>query len=312
MRKPRLSIQEQVEHMKSQGIQFQCMSEMEAAEYLEESTYYFKIKAYAKLFDKYLKPEKNNQYINLDFAYLVDLSIIDAGIRRLIMKLSLDIEHYLKVALLRDFNKTSSDGYTLIEKFISFNRKHFDDEMKGKREGKACSNLILQYEGEFAIWNFVEVIAFRDFQELYNYFYSLHGIELHGTQNGPYKHLIYPVRILRNAAAHNNCLINSLRIPYVSQEKFNNNPQVAAYLGHYINNKTLNTNLSKPFIHDFCVMLYLYCLLAPKRARVHMLGEVKDYFETRVIKHQGYYEKNPTLVSAYNFLAKAVKVFYDF
>ena len=49
MRKPRLSVQEQVEHMKSQGIQFQCMNELEAAEYLEESTYYFKIKAQFKL-----------------------------------------------------------------------------------------------------------------------------------------------------------------------------------------------------------------------------------------------------------------------
>lgn len=312
MKKPRLSIQEQIDHMKSQGIHFQCMNEIEASEYLEESTYYFKIKAYAKLFEKYSKPEKNNQYINLDFAYLMDLSIIDAGIRRLIMKLSLDIEHYLKVALLRDFNKTSSDGYSLIERFISFNKKHFDDEMKGKREGKACSNLILKYEGEFAIWNFIEVIAFRDFQELYNYFYTVHGLELYQKNFGPYKHLIYPVRILRNAAAHNNCLINSLRIPYVSQEKFNNNPQVAAYLGNYINNKTLNTNLSKPFIHDFCVMLYLYCLIAPKRARVHMIGEMKDYFETRVIKHQSYYEKNPTLVSAYKFLVKAIDVFNAF
>ena len=312
MKKPRLSIQEQIYHMRSQGIQFHCMNEAEASKYLEESTYYFKIKAYSKLFDKYVKPEKNNQYINLDFAFLVDLSIIDAGIRRLIMKLSLDIEHYLKVALLRDFNKTTADGYSLIEKFISFDQKHFDEEMKGKRDGKACSNLIQKYEGEFAIWNFVEVITFRDFQELYNYFYKIYGVEFYGRDYGPYKHLFNPVRILRNAAAHNNCLINSLRIPYVSQEKFNNNPQVAAYLGNYINNKTLNTNLSKPFIHDFCVMLYLYCLIAPKRARDHMIGEMKDYFETRVIKHQCYYEKNPTLVSAYKFLAKVIDVFNAF
>lgn len=312
MKKPRLSIQEQIEHMKSQGIKFECMDESDAAEYLEESTYYFKIKAYAKLFDKYQKPEKNNQYINLDFAYLMDLSIIDAGLRKLIMKLSLDIEHYLKVALLRDFNKTKSDGYTLVERFISFDPTHFEKEMRDKRNGKACSNLVQKYEGEFALWNFIEVLSFRDFQMLYNYFYKMYGPELYGKTTSPFTHLINPVRILRNAAAHNNCLINSLRIPYIDLKDFNNNPQVASYLGKFINNKTLNTNLSKPFIHDFCVMLYLYCLVAPKRARVHMLGEIQGFFSGRVVKWKQYYEKNATLVSAYNFLENAVEVFYNY
>ena len=312
MRKPRLSVQEQVEHMKSQGIQFQCMNELEAAEYLEESTYYFKIKAYAKLFDKYTKAEKKDQYINLDFAYLVDLSIIDAGIRRHILKMSLDIEHYLKVALLRDFNKTHADGYSIVENFIARNKQHFDDEMKAKRRGKACSNLIEKYENEFAIWNFIEVITFRDFEDLYNYFYSQYGDELYGKKVGPYKYFFHPVRILRNAAAHNNCLINSLRTPYVAPEKMNKNYQIASFLGKSIHNKTLNTNLSKPFIHDFCVMIYLYCLVAPKRVRIHMIGELKEYFETRVVKHQCYYEKNPTLVSAYNFLVKAIEAFIEF
>ena len=313
MQKPRLSIQEQIEHMKSQGIQFHEMNEVDAACYLEESTYYFKIKAYAKLYEKYSKPEKNNQYINLDFAYLVDLAIIDAGVRRLILKLSLDIEHYLKVALLRDFNKTKADGYALVSELISMNQKHFDEEMKSKRVGKACSNLIEKYENGFAIWNFIEVISFSDFESLYNFFYSRYGSELYGKDNGPYKYFVHPVRILRNAAAHNNCLINSLRIPYITPDKLNRNHQIASFLGkQHISNKTLNTNLSKPFIHDFCVMLYLYCQIAPKRARVHMIGEIRDYFQIRMIKHKQYYEKNATLSSAYKFITNVIGVFYDY
>lgn len=296
--------------MKNQGIQFVCMSEEDAAKYLEESTYYFKIKAYAKLFDKYSKAEKSHKYINLDFAYLVDLAIIDAGLRRIIMKVSLDIEHYLKVALIRDFNKTSEDGYEIVDKFISFNREHIERELKDKSEGKACSNLIRKYDGNFAIWNIVEVLSFGEFQGLYSYFYRLHGQELYGKDESPFFHFIPPVRLLRNAAAHNNCLISSLRTPYVSAEKFNNNPKVAAFLGDYIGNKTLNTNLSKPFIHDFCVMLYLYRMLAPERARAHTMSEIKDFFETRVVRNRSYYQKNLTLTSAYNFLLKVSDVFY--
>lgn len=312
MKKPRLSVFEQIEHMKSQGIQFYCMNEVDAAKYLEENTYYFKIKAYAKLFDKYSKPEKNNQYINLDFAYLVDLSKIDAGLRRIIMKLSLDIEHYLKVVLIRDFNKTDEDGYEIVSKFISFNKEHYEKEFRDKRDGKACSNLVNKYEGEFALWNIIEVLSLRDFHELYNYFYSRHGIEIYGKIESPYSHFIPPMRILRNAAAHNNCLINSLRTPYITQRQFNNNPQVAAFLGNYINNKTLNTNLSKPLIHDFCVMLYLYCMIAPRNARTHMIGEIKDFIDVRVIRHKEFYEKNSTLVSAYNFLKNVINVFNSY
>ena len=43
-----------------------------------------------------------------------------------------------------------------------------------------------------------------------------------------------------------------------------------------------------------------------------MIGELKEYFETRVVKHQCYYEKNPTLVSTYKFLLKAIEVFNEF
>lgn len=41
---PKLTIQEQIEHMKQQGILFNIVSEEEAIEFLKNNNYYFKIK----------------------------------------------------------------------------------------------------------------------------------------------------------------------------------------------------------------------------------------------------------------------------
>lgn len=57
MRK-KLTVVEQIEHMKSKGIQLNIIPEEQAEIYLKENTYYFKLKAYAKMFEKYNAGEK--------------------------------------------------------------------------------------------------------------------------------------------------------------------------------------------------------------------------------------------------------------
>lgn len=310
--KPRLSIDEQIEHMKNQGIKFTIINEEEAKSYLENNTYYFKIKAYAKLYEKYKNPEKQNIYINLEFAYLKELSIIDTILRKEIIKIALDIEHYLKTSLIRDFNKTDSDGYKIVYDFIKLNEDHWKKVFKQNSSGKACSNLIEKYKDNFAVWNIVEIMGLQEFQEFYSFFYSTYGQEIYGKNCGPYQYFINPIRILRNAAAHNNCLINSLRIPYVSEEKFNNNPEVSAFLGRNgIKNKSINTNMEKPFLHDFCVLLYLYNEVAPNKAKKYMFKDLKELFENRIAKNDCYFESNATILAAYKFIKNVIDMFYQ-
>lgn len=51
-RKPKLTVEEQIAHLKSKGVTFDLCSEEEAAECLSDRTYYFKLAAYRVLFDK--------------------------------------------------------------------------------------------------------------------------------------------------------------------------------------------------------------------------------------------------------------------
>ena len=51
--KPKLTIDEQIQNMKDKNIQFSIVNEKEAEKFLSYNNYYFKIKAYLKVFDKY-------------------------------------------------------------------------------------------------------------------------------------------------------------------------------------------------------------------------------------------------------------------
>ena len=51
-RKPLLTVEQQIEHLKSKGVTFKLCSEKDAAQYLSERTYFFKIAAYRTLFEK--------------------------------------------------------------------------------------------------------------------------------------------------------------------------------------------------------------------------------------------------------------------
>ena len=227
----------------------------------------------------------------------------------------MDIEHYLKAALLRDFNRSNEDGYGIVKDFIVRNPEHYEREFSQKRFGKACSNMVQKYDGQFSLWNIIEVLNFGDFQELYKFFYMRNGTSLYPTnkklQSGPFSYLINPVRILRNAAAHNNCLLNSLKTPYIAPDEFNRNPEVSAFLGsHGIKNRTLNTNMNKPLVHDFCVMLFLYHSVAPASAQKHMFSELRCLFCDRFTRYKEYYQnKNTTLLSAYEFVVKVINMY---
>lgn len=111
---PKLSIPQQIENMKKKGISFSIITEADARRFLSEHNYYYKLKAYAHNFDKYKDPAKNGQYINLDFAHLKDLSTIDAHLRKIILTMCIDLEHFLKVKMLNHCCMVDEDGYEII------------------------------------------------------------------------------------------------------------------------------------------------------------------------------------------------------
>ena len=78
--KKKLTIDEQIIDLEEKGVTFNIMNDDEAKIFLRYNNYYFKLKSYAS---NYPINPKNNKYVNLGFAYLVELSKIDMYFRKI-------------------------------------------------------------------------------------------------------------------------------------------------------------------------------------------------------------------------------------
>lgn len=305
--KLKLKLKEQVEYMRDKkGIQFNIVSEQEAYEFLRTSTYYFKLKAFAKNYEKYSNPntEQYGKYINLEFAYLKELSILDARFRNIVLKMSLDVEHFLKVQLVSDLSENpDDDGYKLLTRYLNKVKPDLLDSIKSKSKNSYSNNIIKKYEDGFAIWNIIEVISFGDFIDFYDYYYSYYPTK--DSQN--VKGKLLPIKLLRNAAAHNNCLINCLGKPYAREIEPNKNVMSKIAKIKRMPKKTREAKMKNPPVHDFIVLIDVYCNIIKSEKTLFMGFEaLNEFLKVRCLKHKDYFIKNDIIKTNYEFLVKVV------
>ena len=112
--KPKLSIPEQVEHLRNNGVRFEIITADQATQYLTNNNNYFKLTAYRKNYPKHPDGKDIGKYIDLDFAYLVDLAVIDMDLRYVLVHMALDVEHYAKMQLLHKVENSEEDGYQIV------------------------------------------------------------------------------------------------------------------------------------------------------------------------------------------------------
>lgn len=306
MKRVKLSLDEQINHMRDdKGIMFNIASEDSAKAFLTYNNYYFKLKAFAKNYEKYAIGEDAGKYVDLDFAYLQELSTLDMYFRKFIIKISLDIEHFLKVKLLNDVALNPvEDGYDIVQDWLS-KRPRVVDGLKHKKRNSMCGELIVKYEACFAIWNLVEVISFGDFADLYHFYYNKY------PDKKSLSNLVFPIKCIRNAAAHNNCLLNSLRKPYMITRKSKelstriaNIPSIPKPLGKKM--------LKNPVIHDFICTLFVYNeLVTSKKMKMHGMLELHDLINDRFARHSEYFEKNMEIKESFRFVKYVVDHFVD-
>lgn len=147
---------------------------------------------------------------------LVDLSIVDMLLRYEMLPLTLDVEHFSKVELLQEIEAHKEDGYEIVADFLATYDRQMPDgsisnatktEINRGHSSPYASGILAKYpDYDFPAWAFVEVISFGTF----SYFYKFCGKRFGDKDMTNKFYMLRSVRGLRNACAHNSCILNDM------------------------------------------------------------------------------------------------------
>lgn len=287
--KPKLNTLEQIEKLESKGIAFTLMNRVDAKDFLTNNTFYFKLTAYRK---NYVK-DKHDKYIGLDFAYLVDLSVVDMHISNESLKVCACIEHALKTKLLRDFENTPENGYNIINDFLD---ERISYSMSQDRVNE------LRYK---SLWQIVENITLGELFDLCDFFYKRNTRENLGFNK--IKNLSSCIKKLRNSVSHNSCLINDLCSAHIANPTY----ELVDYLyetcfKRKYPKKHIIHMLKNRFIHNFLgTLLALSYISKSKKINYYRYRDFLSLTK-RITKNQEYYKENKTLTLTYKFIKKVI------
>ena len=297
-----LSIDELIQHMKNRGITFNEISENDAKQFLQNNNYYMKLAAYRANYDKCDTGKRQGQYKKLDFGYLKELSTIDMYLRYIVMDMCLDIEHVIKVRLIKNItNNPSEDGYDIVRKFIAQDDNlRILKNIRSHKSGEYCKDLIEKYYPYFPVWVFVELISFGDLLYFCSFYEKIYGVQIINNK------LMNTVRDVRNAAAHSNCLLNKMTEKIDSTKQVNN--EISSFIigMKNISKTSIVNNLSYKFTNSFVTVLYVYDSLMNEIPKQKRYKEIQEFMNGRVVKNKQFFQSNSKIVGVYNFHKKVI------
>lgn len=318
-KKPWLTPAKQVAHLKSKGVRFDFRSADEATEYLKNNNNYFRLRSYRTGFSKVDEGARKGQYANLDFEMLVDLSIIDMLLRYEMLPLTLDIEHFYKVKLLSLIEGHGEDGYGIVEDFIrsydvvgtsgKISNSMLNELEKGFKSPYTCS-LLDRYSptlpNAMPVWVFIELISFGSFL----YLYKFCAVRFHDDEMKDDFFLLQSVRSLRNACAHNNCVLNDLRAK--KRPMFKCRYAVSTAVGQIetIGLDQGRNRLKNDRLQQIATTLFVHKLIASKGVHENRAVSLHK-FADRMNKNGGFYEGNYQVLSSFDFITKIIDAWFS-
>ena len=299
--KPKLSLEGQIEYLKSKGVLFNIIDETKAKEYLEQHNNYFKLTAYRKNYDKHPGGKSEGKYINLEFAYLVNIAFIDMQLRYRIVHMALDVEHHAKLHILRKIDEYNEDGYQIIQDYLDSlednQRTIFNSEINRNKGNIYCGDIIKRYEGAYPVWAFIEIVPFGRLVSFYGF-----CAERFSEKN--MKDNFYRLRTckeIRNASAHSNCILNNLKS---NTAKHNANSAVTAELMKIpgMNTNFRKNRMSNARIQQLITLFYMHkTLVESNRIKKNESLELQKIIRVIDEKYE-YFKSNQEIKKTFDFL----------
>ena len=323
--KPKMSSSQLIyQKCAEKGITFKYISQKQAISYIQEKNNFLRMMSYRKNYRKHEVGKGNSDhYINLDFAYLYELSIIDMHLRNIVSRMCSDIEHSLKVSLVAAIEKDiNQDGYTIVENYInsmsSVRRKGFLDNLV-RKSFSAYTGLLMKKNfkienpqerrcittlayDDCPAWVFVEILTFGEFIDFLNYCADLNLVATIDNK------ILRQTKSLRNACAHNNCLLVDLK-PQLGnaapRKIFDEILQIEE-----ISKKQRTKKLRNRFLAEFTSLIYTYSKVVDVPVKTHRVRELNEFLTGRMLEKKAFFLKNEILTSAYDFVVKIVNHFF--
>lgn len=280
--------------LKAKGIMFDLCNETDAMEFLNKHNYYVKVTAYKTNFSKH-----NDKYVGLDFMALKDLSTIDMLLKQWILGASLSVEHSLKVNLLKDMEEKCIDDFNIVEHYLD-KYPIILHEIEFRRKTPYVKNLLGKYEHpHYPIWVFLEVIPFGEFVNFYNYYCNEYSYDAFQVE------LLYKVRNIRNASAHNNCVIHDLgnKSGYYNQDL----TKMVDSLLPSVKRRTIQDRLKNNSVQDFISLLFaINTVIKSDDLKSLYFRELKRLFDERMPRNSYLYKSSPALNQMYEFCKEVI------
>lgn len=263
------------------GISFTNTSTEEARNFLTTNTYYQKLRSYLG------RTPEEGEFAGLDFEDLVELSKIDFSLSRQVLTLALSIEHALKIQI---WHLVESEEADFLQKCLDQIDREWVDRWKAKphksskrKKPPKFSKLKIQttdysrayldapskYKTEWPnvlnceLWELLESLLFGQVIDLYDT-----ALQEGESKKGIPRHYLKRIQELRNAAAHENCLL--VRASTTGDEPKEWEPvddcDIDSVFPSCFHNTSVShlavekkqEGLSRLFLHDFCILLHVH------------------------------------------------------
>lgn len=228
--------------------------------------------------------------MDLDFSYLVELSVLDMEFRFLIIRMCLNIEHASKVYIINKCIDHHEDGYSIVEEYFENQSNNIKDKILKNANNSYCMDLVVENQNRMPLWVLIEVVSFGDLCHFYKF------VSQKGYVKTEEVDLLFHVRNFRNAAAHNHCLFSQLK----SQNE-RPLPIVSQYVANYdnITKSERRSRLASKCINDFVTLLVSFeYYIKSDGIRKHTKEDIQSLFFERMLYNKEYFKTCNTVKNA--------------